>query len=227
MSEALIWGFADLGRAVAGLAWRYGDDSAGVLMVEGEVSAAEVAFERDEELRLAWGDWFASAAFKPQTEFGLRSGASGRVGLAEVELGRRALVCPAQISRVPGELLDDSELLRHLSAPPGEEGQLICSARRPLGVAEHGDEEVEAIRLGSEGEQEEFGEVLLSTQYDGDGSPTRIGLELWPREEGEVGPMRAAGVAIGATHSEHTSAVLLDVSCEGRKGIGSYLIWRR
>jgi hypothetical protein len=227
MSDALIWGFADLGRAAAGLAWRKGEESVGVLMIEGETSAAEVAVEGERELRLDCGDRFVVAAFRPQSESELESGASAQVGVTEVELGRRLLVCPAQISHVPERLLESSELLRHLAVPLGDDGELICTARRPGEVAEHGDERVEAVRFGPEQEREEFGEVLLSTQFDGGGRPTRIGLELWPRDEGELGPLRAAGVVIGGAESEHVLAALLETSSEGRTGIGSYLIWRR
>ena len=227
MSDAFIWGFADLGRAAAGLAWRSGDESVGLLMVDGETSPAEVAVEGERELRLDCRDRFVVAAFKPQDETELKSGVSAQVGVTEVELGRRLLVCPAQISRLPGRLLEGSELLRHLVVPLGDDGELICTAQRPSEVAEHGGEQVDAVRFGPEQEREEFGEVLLSTQFDGGGSPTRIGLELWRRDEGELGPLRAAGVVTGGAEAAHVSAALLDTSSEGRTGIGSYLIWRR
>jgi len=244
MSDALICGFADLGRVVAAVCWQREGDSGGALMLNGTAATAEVDFDFSEE----YGSWRVRA----RTEHGSATAVVGTAGgvlftnpgpLEEMGAGRadvefrpggegRRLACPAQLSRWSGEPLGESDLLRHVALPLGPDEQLVSLAERPAGACEHDEEAALAWRIPSgEGKpgdgSPDFSEALLSTQYNGQGRPTRIGLELWPRGEDEPGPTRAAGVTIGGAHTERTSAALLDTSCEGRKGIGSYVIWRR
>lgn len=234
--QALVFGLADPGRAVVAACWRLGEEVGGLLWIEGESTAVQIEFqERGADLELSLKSPEASARMTFAPQLALESSAQqawlGVVGVSEVAFERngreRTLTCPAQVSRWSGDPLDGADLLRHVWLSLGEGDQLLCAARRPRGTAEHGEEETAAWRARRDHGAGAFEEALLSTQYDGEGRPTRIGLELWPEAEDELGPTRAAGVVIGGSQTEHTSAVLLDISCEGQKGIGSYLIWRR
>jgi hypothetical protein len=236
-SHALTCGFADPGRAVAAACWRRGEESGGLVMAEGAVSPAQVEFEDKPaavRLRAYADDASVTAELRVHTlvlPAGPGAYPDPRIGEAEVEFEQRcatrSIVCPAQVTRWSSDPLEGNDLVRHLALPLADDGELICVARRQTGATEHGDEEMGAWRLSAEEETVgEFEEVLLSTQYDRKGRPTRVGLELWPRGD-ELGAMRPAGVAIGAVETERCSLALLDTSSEGYKGIGSYLIWRR
>ncbi len=100
-----------------------------------------------------------------------------------------------------GELdWDEIELIRVISARFDDGRLLGVTALRPAGAEGHGQEVVAGAMVNPEGQVESFSETLLSIEYDGDGKPRRIGLELY-RGEGSI-PLRAAG---DATATETTS----------------------
>jgi hypothetical protein len=72
-----------------------------------------------------------------------------------------------------------------------EDGRLLAvAASRPPGAAGHGEESVRAALVDAEGSVTQMAEALLSTEYDSDGRPARIGLELYV--DPEATPLRVA-----------------------------------
>ena len=102
--------------------------------------------------------------------------------------------------RLGGELdWEDIELVRVLSGRL-DDGRLIAiAALRPTGVDGHGDDLV-AGSIGDANGFERIDESLLSTEYGADGSPQRIGLELYPSEDGMA--LRLAGTVSAAGGGE-------------------------
>ena len=82
------------------------------------------------------------------------------------------------------------EALRLLAAVFDDGRELAVVAVRPRGAAGHDSESV-AARLIEEGEPIPVEETLLSTEYDPEGLPRRLGLELWI--DLETPPLRVAG----------------------------------
>lgn len=108
------------------------------------------------------------------------------------------------------------------------DGGLIClAAAAPAGV-EHGEEEIVAA-ITHPGGYIEFGEVLLSTEYDGTGRQKRATLELWP-ESDEIAALHGAGsVVTGCTAKIGDAAIntaLFRWSLDGHLGLGRYEISR-
>jgi hypothetical protein len=243
-AEALVCGFADPGGAVAGACWRLGGKEGGALLAGDAVSGAEVEISDADggglRLLLSAGGASCEVSLTPRSDqVALRSadgepaGLSAAICAAEVEFALdrrgRSVGCPGHLTRWAGEALGDDEALRHLAVPFGEDGLLTLVATRPAGAEGHGDEQVAAWRLEPEGASTAFAESLLSTQFDGEGRPTRVGVELWPVSQGDAPEhlMRAAGTAIGVAGAGGVTATLLRTSSEGRTGIGHYVIWRR
>lgn len=102
---------------------------------------------------------------------------------------RSAAWTQGAIWRLDGDLGDASRL-RVLSAVLKSGKVLVLAAVRPAGASGHGEELIGAAIADDDGVST-FDEALLSTEYDGDGSVRRIGLELG--REGEDYPVRAAG----------------------------------
>lgn len=85
---------------------------------------------------------------------------------------------------------EELSALRILSARLDDERLIAIVALRPVGTGGHGDE----VLVGAVGNAEGFDQVeqaLLSTEYDPQGVPRRVGLELYP-EHGSL-PLRIAG----------------------------------
>jgi hypothetical protein len=92
--------------------------------------------------------------------------------------------------RVAGEVdWERAEALRLVSAVFEDGRALAVAALRPRGAPGHDADSV-AHHLLDAGEAVQFADALLSTQYDAEGLPRRIGLELWA--EGESPPLRVA-----------------------------------
>ena len=92
--------------------------------------------------------------------------------------------------RLEGEL--DWEAFESLGVVSAafEDGTLLAVvAARPAGAAGHDSPPLGALVLPG-GEVVELAEALLSTQYDSEGAPSRIGLELY--RELDAIPMRVA-----------------------------------
>ena len=116
----------------------------------------------------------------------------------EWEAARLASLEPDPVAepvwRLGGELdWDRIERVRVLSARLADGRLLAIVALRPAGLDGHGDEVV-AGALGEPGGFEQLHEVLFSTEYDPDGRPRRVGLELYG-EEGALPNRLAAEVS--------------------------------
>jgi hypothetical protein len=132
----------------------------------------------------------------------LAAGAGEELRVEWDEAALAALAGPAQPAEAPwrlaGELdWDEVEALRVLSGRI-EDGRVIAiAALRPAGAAGHDDAAGGAIIVDSVAET--LAEVLISTEYADGAEIRRIGLELYPDEDGM--PLRVAGDAT-ATESE-------------------------
>ena len=248
MSEpgALVCGFADEATALAAVAWLLPGESGGLLVHEGDASVREAAIEGGEgdlEVRLKGDGVSCVATLTPRPgistladdgsgEAGAAAGLSAASCAARVRFGSngngREIDCAGHLTRWSTDPLEGAGVLRHLTFPAPDGGLLVVAASRDPGADNHGDERVHAWRLDAEGQATSFGEALLSTQYDENGTQTRAGLELWPAE-GEAPPMRAAGFVHEETAARlgRVSAALLHTSTEGIEGMGAYLLWRR
>jgi hypothetical protein len=128
-----------------------------------------------------------------------------------------------------GELdWDEVAELRVLTGRLGESRLIAAAALRPADAAGHGDEVVAGATGGVE-TLERLAETLISTEYGPDGSPRRVGLELY-RNDGAM-PLRVAGDVTGlATSTEgavaRTSAAL-ELRASGDLGVGALDILRR
>jgi hypothetical protein len=102
--------------------------------------------------------------------------------------------------RLAGELdWDEIDAVRVLSARLDDGSRLAIAAIRPAGAEGHGEEAISGL-LVADGAVEELDQVLLSTEYDGEGKVSRIGLELY-RADGGI-PLRVAGEATAVELAE-------------------------
>ncbi len=113
-----------------------------------------------------------------------------------------------------------------------DDGLAMTAARRRKAKGHDRDLTVAAILEAAGGPVVE--EPRLSTTYDADGAPARMGLELWlPEHNGEQPfPRRAAGEAAGAAASAtgdgaDLTARPLRCHSRGNEGTGVYLLLRR
>jgi hypothetical protein len=119
--------------------------------------------------------------------------------------------------RLEGELdWSEAESLRVVSASFEDGSVLGAAALRPAGAAGHGEDSVAAAMRGPDGEALQVEEALLSTEYGPDGSPRRLGLELWPVENGV--PVRVAA----EVESDGLDGAVFPMTfrSEGRRGSG-------
>src|SRR5262245_31355581 len=238
-----VHGFFDLASGLAGLSWRLGTEG-GLILSDGNVSAANPSIAEEDDghvvLGLSSGDVSLEATLEPRVKLRELEPAEGHDPItppleaaacqATVKLdGGRSLQCPGHVSRWQGDPLEGAGALRHLAIEGPEGSLLIAWARGEQGIDGHGEERVEAWRLDGEGGSSAFGESLISTQYDGDGSPTRIGLELWPQGEEQTlraAATRPAGSRLGGSEDGEISAALFRCHTDEAEGLGSYVLWR-
>jgi hypothetical protein len=109
-----------------------------------------------------------------------------------------------------------AESLRVVSASFEDGTVLGAAALRPEGAAGHGEDAVAAAMRGPEGEALPVEEALLSTEYGPGGAPRRLGLELWPPEDGV--PIRVAGEV--ESNGLSGAAFSMTFRSEGRQGSG-------
>ncbi|MDQ3587584.1 MAG: hypothetical protein M3350_00590 [Actinomycetota bacterium] len=118
---------------------------------------------------------------------------------------------------------EDLDALRALSLLADSGHALLAVARRPRGVAGHGDELISAVLL-SDGQLADAEEARLSTVYDGEGRQRSAGLELWL--PGEDFPRRASGAVAAGSSLEleglNVHAAVFRWSLEGRDAYGQY-----
>lgn len=130
--------------------------------------------------------------------------------------------------RVEGGLDRDSvETLRLVSAVFEDGRALALAALRPRGATGH-DRDSVAHHLEEAGERVALTEALLSTEYDADGMPRRVGLELWA--EPDSPPLRLAADRLGdveiGDHEVRRELVLMSFRLDGASGIGTYELVR-
>jgi hypothetical protein len=234
----LVYGFGDAEAGLGGLAWDVGEPGA-LLLSEGEVRAATFALEEGGDastLEITAGDATVEATLIPQTAAITLGGGTSRIALdviacaAEVRLasGTQTSRCPGRISRWFSDPLEGVATLRHLAINAGGDSLLVAEARGEPGARGHGDELSEAWLLQGE-DVTRFEDVFISTQYDGDGDPARLGLELWPEEAertSRAAATRVAGSALGGVKTGAAWAGVFRCHTDGSEGSGSYLLWR-
>jgi hypothetical protein len=102
-----------------------------------------------------------------------------------------------------------------------EDGRLLAlAAIRPIGAEGHGDESVAGLIVQPDVPVTELASALISVEYDSEGVPQRIGLELYPDDDGA--PLRAAGdrAPEGVERGEGSYVVPMAFRLEGMPGVG-------
>jgi hypothetical protein len=121
--------------------------------------------------------------------------------------------------------LEDRDSLRLFGSwfPAGHALALLSS--RPRGAKGHDRDSIEVVALG-----ESHPRVIdprLSTTYDHEREPRRVGIELWlgEDEEGELVPRRVAGTATGSRVARSgLSAHAFACASRGETGAGIYVL---
>jgi hypothetical protein len=232
---AILCGFADVPSGLAGLAWELGEPAA-ALLEGGEVQQGSFALEEGGNaatLAISAGDSVFEAVLSPEIDPALLEPSSGEATQLSVipcraevrpEGGAPTLQCSGHISRWGGDPLQGAGTFRHLTIEAADGALLVASARGAPGAEGHGDESTSAWRIDPDGQQSRFAEALISTQYDADGRPTRVGIELWPGEDAP--PTRVACSIVGGTSREREWVGFLRAHSDGTEGLGSYVLWR-
>jgi hypothetical protein len=230
-----VCGFGNAAAGVGGLAWDFGEPGA-LLLNEGEARPATFALEEGGDaatLEITAGDTTVEATLSPRTaEIALDGdlpGPTAIVCVADVlpRQGGQAVQCPGQISSWSEDPVQGAGIFRHVALDAGDESLLLAVSRGDPGV-DHGNERTGAWRIRGEDEAR-FEDSFISTQYDGDGDPTRFGLELWPEEAERASRAAATRVAasfLGGARLGNTWAGLFRCHADGTEGLGSYLLWR-
>ena len=230
-----VCGFGDPAAGLGGVAWDLGDPGA-VLLSDGEVRPATFAIEEGGDastLEITAGDTIAEAALSPRTaEIPLGGEVPGPtvvVCVAEVvpKQGAQVVRCPGQISRWSRDPLEGAGTFRHLAIDAGDESLVVVLSHGDPG-ADHGDERTGAWLIRGE-EDTRFDDAFVSSQYDGEGDPTRFGVELWPEEAERASRAAATRVAaspVGGARVGRAWAGLFRCQTDGVLGLGSYLLWR-
>jgi hypothetical protein len=231
----LACGFGDVASGLAGLAWELGQPAA-ALLERGEVHAGSFGLEEGGDaatVAITAGDAVVEAVLAPGIDPVLLEPVAGAgVSLtvtpcaAEVRRqgGAQTVECTGQITRWIRDPLEGATTFRHLTLEGADGALLIATAWAQPGAEGHGDERTSAWRIDADGQESHYGEALISTQYDGDGHPTRIGLELWPGEDSP--PTRVACSVLGGADAGGLWAGLMRCHVDGSEALGSYLLSR-
>jgi hypothetical protein len=232
-SGALVCGFGDLAAGLGGLVWDLGEPGA-VLLSEGEARRATFALEEggdDAALAITADEVTLEATLSARTaEIALDGGPIATTCVAEVrsEGGAQTVECRGQICRWAGNPVEDAGSFRQLAIEGAEEALLIVAARGKPGAAGHGEDEIGGWLIEGE-DVTAYDESLISTQYDGGGDPTRLGLELWPVDADQTSraaATRVSGSLLGGTRSGAVWAGFFRCHTGEAEGLGSYLLWR-
>jgi hypothetical protein len=229
----VVCGFWDAESGLAGLGWSLAGSPGGLLLDDGVVSPASgveaSADGKSATLRMESRGGTLEAQLKARSGPSPLPGSEAQAALCRAAVragGGRKAKCDGHLTSWASDPTASAGVMRHLVLPAGDDSLLIAISRAEPGAADHSAEASAAWLLDSEGGVATYPEALISTQYDGEGRQTRLGLELWGTEE-EAPPMRAAGTAAGDAISEGgLTAALLRTSAEGFAGIGGSLIWR-
>lgn len=234
---AFVLGFADSDPQIAGLAWSLGGRGGALLAIRGAAhkGATEASYDPDgARVEAQIGEIGLSAEIAPGAEHNLGGEGSppghptAVVARAEVSASgpgvEEKASCRAVLTTWEGDPAQGASLVRHLALPAAGEGTIVLIATRPEGASDHAAERVSAWMIDPKEGATPFVEALLSTQYDGEGMPTRTGLELWP-EDPDAHALRAAGSRpVAAPASNGVRAALMHTSADGTTGVGGYLI---
>ena len=125
--------------------------------------------------------------------------------------------------RLGGELdWDEIEVVRVISARLGDGRLLAVVGLRPPEAPGH-DAELVVGAIGTTESFAQMHETLLSTEYDADGRPRRIGLELYASEDAI--PLRVAGEATAHGSFDNggvrRACAALRVRAAGTAGVGA------
>jgi hypothetical protein len=232
--RAFVCGFGDPAAGVGGLAWDLGEPAA-LLLREGEAGSATFALEEGGDaatLEVTAGDTSVEATLSPRTAeipLGDEGGLTVVVCVADVSAnhGSQSFQCPGQISRWSADPLEGAGTARHLAIDAGEQSLLVVESRGEPGAV-HADERAGAWLIRDE-DDTPFEDSFISTQYDGQGAPTRFGLELWPEEAeraSRAAATRVAASSLGGISVGNVWAALFRCHTDGSEGLGSYLLWR-
>jgi len=146
------------------------------------------------------------------------------LGNIEGRAGDREIACLAIASRSTAPASEQARIHRSIAVVLGDGGVLGLLAARAPGATGHGEEEVAATLLEPGGETTSV-EVLLSTEYDGEGRHRRANIELW---RGAEPALRGAGTIVcGATletRGPRIETAFFHWSLDGRPGLGRYEI---
>jgi hypothetical protein len=238
--SAIVCGFGDLAAGLGGLAWDIGEPGA-LLLSQGEPTGASFALEEGggaATLEIEAGDRTLEATLAPHTAEVPLAGGDGHDshGLsfsacaAEVSSssGEQTFSCPGFIARWSADPVEGAATYRFLVIERGGESFLVAAAVGADGSEGHGDERTSGWQLDGE-TAAPFDESLISTQYDGSGIQTRLGLELWPVDADQstrAAATRVSGSSLGVVESGATRAGLFRCHTDGTEGFGSYLLWR-
>lgn len=229
-----ICGFGDPASGIGGLAWDFGEPGA-LLLTEGKAQSATFALEEGGDsatLEITAADAALEATVSPRTAeipLGDAGNLTVLVCVADVSPkdGSQSVQCPGQISRWGADPTEGAGTFRHLAIDAGDQSWLVVVSRGEPG-AEHGDERSSAWMIRGE-EETRFEDTFVTTQYDGDGDPTRFGLELWPEEAeraSRAAATRVAAATLGGVRLGGAWAGLFRCETDGILGVGSYLLWR-
>jgi hypothetical protein len=119
------------------------------------------------------------------------------------------------------------EGIRLLSAHFDDGGVLGFAAVRPGAARGHGDDVVIARLIDAEGGETTTSDALLSVEYDSDGTPRRLGLEVWP--EPDAAPLRVAADRDANAESrgvDGREAVAMSFRLQGTPGTGLFEVLR-
>jgi hypothetical protein len=139
----------------------------------------------------------------------------------EVELdclGRRATRSALDLSRY--------QSIRDVSVWFEPDEGVALTALRPRKAKHHGKDVVVAAVLDATGGKP-VADPRLSTTYNAEGEPWRVGIELWLEEEnGDQFPRRTAAESLpaGIQVGDELRATVLRAHSRGREGMGVYLL---
>jgi hypothetical protein len=237
--QGFVCAFGDLDAGLAGLAWDLGDPGA-LLLFDGTARPATFAVEESGDaatVALNADDVSAEATFAPRDaplpldDRERRAGGDVTVttGTAEVRPGGGATSQSAGLlARWQDDPVGGAGSFRFISVQAGEGTLLVTTSRGEPGTTGHGEEGTLGWRLSGE-DVIRFEEALITTQYDGEGDPTRLGLELWPEDADQTSraaATRVAGSALGGARAAGSWAGLFRCHSDGTEGLGAYLLWR-
>jgi hypothetical protein len=122
---------------------------------------------------------------------------------------------------------DGLEGIRLVSAGFDDGGALAFAAVRPRAAPGHGDDIAVARFIDAEDEETTTSDALLSVEYDAEGVPRRIGLEVWP--EPDSAPLRVAANRdddVDPRPANGREVVPMTFRLDGTSGAGLYEVLR-